>query len=159
MDKKEKLTKFEQQTRDRISKLIQEECDGSQQRFADKTGLNKASVSQYVNGRNTPSNLTAKRIADAFGVNPAWVMGFDVPMYDMDDIENKIAFQRYLDAKPAVQFMGQQDAYYMDEEARELAEFLFHNPEYKALFDASRKVKPEDMEFVRQMIERMGGTD
>lgn len=44
--------------------------------------------------------------------------------------------------------------YYLNDDARELAEFLFHNPEYKVLFDASRKVKKEDIEFVKQMIER-----
>lgn len=47
--------------------------------------------------------------------------------------------------------------YYMDPDAAELAEFLHKNPDYKVLFDASRKVKPEDIEFIRQMIDRMGG--
>lgn len=49
--------------------------------------------------------------------------------------------------------------YYLDDEAREAAEFLFNNPDYKVLFDASRKVKKEDIEFVRQMIERMTGIE
>lgn len=35
--------------------------------------------------------------------------------------------------------------YYMDPEAKEMAQFLLDNPEYKVLFDASRKVKPEDL--------------
>ena len=33
----------------------------------------------------------------------------------------------------------------------------FENPEYKVLFDASRKVKREDIEFVKQMMDRMRG--
>lgn len=49
------------------------------------------------------------------------------------------------------------EAYYLDDEAKELAEFLYKNPEYKVLFDATRKVKAEDVEFVKQMIDRMGG--
>lgn len=40
-----------------------------------------------------------------------------------------------------------------------MAEFLYRNPDYKVLFDASRKVKPEDIDFVKQMIDRMGGND
>lgn len=44
--------------------------------------------------------------------------------------------------------------YYFDDEAREMIEFLHDNPKYKLLFDASRKVKAEDIDFVRQMIER-----
>ena len=47
--------------------------------------------------------------------------------------------------------------YYMNEDARELAQFMFENPEYRALFDASRKVKKSDIEFVKQMIDRMRG--
>ena len=34
------------------------------------------------------------------------------------------------------------------------AEFLHKNPDYKVLFDASRKVKKEDIEFVKQMLDR-----
>lgn len=48
-------------------------------------------------------------------------------------------------------------SYYEDENSRELAEFLRENPEYKVLFDASKNVKPSDIDFVRQFIERMGG--
>lgn len=31
------------------------------------------------------------------------------------------------------------DSYYLNPEARDMAQFLFENPEYKVLFDASRK--------------------
>lgn len=37
------------------------------------------------------------------------------------------------------------ESYYINSEAQEMAQFLFENPEYKVLFDASRKVKPEDL--------------
>jgi transcriptional regulator with XRE-family HTH domain len=49
---------------------------------------------------------------------------------------------------------GQKPQYYLDSESMEAAEFLHKNPEYKVLFDATRKVKPEDIEFVREMIDR-----
>lgn len=74
------VNKYSRQSMERVSQLIEERCGGSQQAFADKVGINKASVSQYVNGHNAPTNLTAGKIAKAFGINPAWVMGFDVPM-------------------------------------------------------------------------------
>ena len=47
------------------------------------------------------------------------------------------------------------DSYYLNQDADEAAQFLFQNPEYKVLFDASRKVKPEDINFVAEMIERL----
>lgn len=49
------------------------------------------------------------------------------------------------------------DSYYINDDARYLAQFMFENPEYKVLFDASRKVKKEDIAFVKQMIDRMRG--
>ena len=79
MDKKT-FSQYESQSVNRIRELIATRCNGSQQEFADRTHISKASISQYVNGRNTPSNLTAQKIADAFMVDPAWVQGFDVPM-------------------------------------------------------------------------------
>ena len=47
------------------------------------------------------------------------------------------------------------ETYYLNPQARDMAQFLFENPEYKVLFDASRKVKPEDIQFVKEMIDRM----
>lgn len=50
------------------------------QELADKSGINKASVSQYVNGSHKPSNLSAGKMGEILDVEPLWLMGFDVPM-------------------------------------------------------------------------------
>lgn len=49
-----------------------------QQELADKSGLNKASISQYINGYNSPSNISSGKMAKILNVNPMWLMGFDV---------------------------------------------------------------------------------
>lgn len=49
--------------------------------------------------------------------------------------------------------------YYYDSDVREIADFLSRSPEYKTLFDAARKVKPDDIRFVKEMIERMSDKD
>ena len=85
--------KYSMQSMERVRQLIDERCGGSQQVFADRVDINKASVSQYVNGHNAPTNITAGKIARAFDVNPAWVMGFDVPMIvaeDNDDFRERM---------------------------------------------------------------------
>ncbi|MBQ8926292.1 MAG: aminotransferase class I/II-fold pyridoxal phosphate-dependent enzyme [Clostridia bacterium] len=64
---------------ERIQELIDRECQGSQQVFADRTGLTKGSVSQYVNGRNVPSKKTAARIAEEFNITVDWIFGEDEP--------------------------------------------------------------------------------
>ena len=49
--------------------------------------------------------------------------------------------------------------YYLNDDAREMAQFMFENPEYKVLFDASRKVKKEDIQFVKEMIDRLSNRE
>lgn len=51
------------------------------------------------------------------------------------------------------------EEYYIDKDARDLAEFLHDNPKYKILFDSLRNVKPEDIDFIKQMIDRVGGNE
>lgn len=46
------------------------------------TGLNKSSVSRYLSGENIPRSLAIGKMAQALKVNPAWVLGYDVPMDD-----------------------------------------------------------------------------
>lgn len=44
--------------------------------------------------------------------------------------------------------------YYLDDESKEAAQFLFENSEYKVLFDATKNVKKEDIALVKELLER-----
>lgn len=46
-----------------------------------KTGLPKSSISMYVNGQRKPRQNKLTLIANAYGVQEAWLMGYDVPMF------------------------------------------------------------------------------
>lgn len=48
--------------------------------LAQKTGLNKSSVSRYLSGKAIPRSLAIGSMASALNVSPAWVLGYDVPM-------------------------------------------------------------------------------
>ncbi len=50
----------------------------SQQELADKSGVSKASISQYINGTHIPGNKKAGALALVLGCSPLWLMGFDV---------------------------------------------------------------------------------
>lgn len=52
----------------------------NQQELVEKSGVGKASISQYINGSHAPSNISAGKIAKVLGVEPLWLMGFDVSM-------------------------------------------------------------------------------
>jgi len=46
--------------------------------------------------------------------------------------------------------------YYLNDETRAAAQFLFDHPEHRVLFDASRKLSPQDIEAILQIIKRFG---
>lgn len=49
--------------------------------MVNKTGLPKSSISMYVNGQRNPRQDKITLIAKAYGVQEAWLMGYDVPMF------------------------------------------------------------------------------
>lgn len=100
----------------------------SAQELADKSGVSKASISQYVNGSHKPSNISAPKLAKVLMVNAMWLMGFDI------DDENK------------------QSSYYMDPETAKKAQEIFENKELSLLFDAARDASPEDIQTVHTML-------
>lgn len=58
----------------------------TQQELSDKSKIGKSSISHYVNGTNEPGNKSAYEMARVLCVNPAWLMGFDVPKHNVDFI-------------------------------------------------------------------------
>ena len=50
------------------------------QELANESGVSKSSISQYLNGSHKPSNISSGKMAKVLGVDPLWLMGFDVPM-------------------------------------------------------------------------------
>lgn len=91
------------------------------------TGITQTSLSKWKLGKTDLSRASYEKLAKYFGVSIDYLMTGVEP-----------------DAP----------SYYLDDDARDIAQFLFENPDYKVLFDASRKVKREDIEFIRQLIDR-----
>lgn len=81
-----------------------------------------------------------------------WCAGLRVPKVD---VIIDIAKYLHVNVGDLIEDNREEESYYLNDDAREMAQFLYENPDYKVLFDASRKVKKEDIEFVKQMIDRM----
>lgn len=92
-------------------------------------GVSSATVSDWCNAKKMPRMEKIQLIANWLHVDLSYLME-ESPAQDSSMI------------------------YYLDEDARAAAEFLHKNPDYKVLFDASRKVKKEDIEFVKKMIDK-----
>lgn len=107
------------------------------QELADRSGVSKVSISQYINGTHAPSNVSAGKMASVLGVSPVWLMGFDVPMLDR----------------------AQSDPYYLDPDAARAAQQAFDDPDLRALFDAARDSKADDIRMATDMLKRFKETN
>ncbi len=61
-------------------RLALSNAEMSQQELAEKSGVGKASISQYVNGTHSPGNVSAGKMGKVLEVSAEWLMGFDVEM-------------------------------------------------------------------------------
>lgn len=113
-----------------VLKSLRKSLGLTQDELANKLNVSRSTIGMYESGSREPDYETLEAIADFFNVDTDYLLGRT----------NKTTVLP--------------NHYYLDEDAREAAEFLHKNPDYKVLFDASRKVKKEDIEFVKQMLDR-----
>lgn len=111
--------------KDRLKEL-RKRRDLTQMELANKIGVSVSLVNAWENGQRLPSIEKQEAIADIFNVTLDYLFGRD---------DGSI--------------------YYFDPEVAEYAEFLRSNPEYRVLFDATRRVSKDDIEFVAKLLEKV----
>lgn len=94
-------------------------------------------IQKWESGVSEPPLKALKKLSEIFNI-------------DMNDLATK---------KLSYNTNEDNNVYYLDYDARDMAQFLYENPDYKVLFDASRKVKKEDIQFVKEMIDRMSNNN
>ena len=92
--------------------------------------VSSATASDWVNGRKMPRADKLQSIANWLGVQIS------------DLIEDK----------------PETDDYYIDEESKELAQDLFHNPNLRVLMSAARDVPPESLKIVIDLVTKLKET-
>ena len=105
-----------------------EKNDITKLELAQKLGVSAASVTHWTAGEKTPRMDKVDKMCIIFGCNRS------------DLITDSTVTE-----------------FYLNKEAADLAEFLHQAPEYRVLFDAARKVKPEDIQFVKDFLDRIKG--
>lgn len=70
-------------TADRLNEALNE-ANMTAQELSKKSGVSKASISQYRHGTYKPSNISSGKMGKVLGVNPLWLMGYDVDKYEME---------------------------------------------------------------------------
>lgn len=117
---------------DKLKKLRQSR-GLSQKKLGDILNVSQNAIYSWESGRCDINFEMIRKIASYFDVSIS---------YFLDDV---------------VKSPGHEEPYYLDDDTREMVEFLHNNPDYKVLFDASRNVKKEDIDFVKQMMDRLRG--
>lgn len=81
--------------------ILMAERNLNQSEVAERTGIPNATISRYLSGQQDPRADKIGIVAQTFGVDPAWLLGYDVPQkrqidYLMGDIliETKSYAQR-----------------------------------------------------------------
>lgn len=107
----------------------------TQAELAQKVGFSQQAIARWETDRSTPDPDTLIKLSKVFGVTVDELVG------------NKLTGQ----------------GYYTDPETARLAQELHDNPEYKAMFDATRGLSPEAvkevMNFIRYQKAKEGGED
>lgn len=103
----------------------------SQGKLEKELGFSNGSISKWKNSTPTPDRL--QKLADYFKVSVDYLMTGE---------EKK-------DSIP----------YYINEDARNMAQFIYENPEYKVLFDASRKISKDDIDTVVTILDKFKNTE
>ena len=137
----------------RISDLLIEK-DKTQKDLAEAIGVSKATVSSWTNGTRIPRMDKIKAMTDYFGCTRSDILGDLVIERTQRDEDIQRNMMAVLEAY-AKKYQGSTPEYYDDEVVRIIAERLRTNPEYAVLFKAAAGLKPEDVEFVTQFIEKM----
>lgn len=87
----------------------------TQEELGKLVGLQKAAIYKYENGLLiNPKQSLIKKLADVFGVSPAYMLGVD------DSVDA-------------------QDSYYTDPATLAMAQALHDNPQYRVMFDSTRE--------------------
>lgn len=112
-------------------KELREKSGKTQEEMAKLLNLGRVSYTQYENDKRIPTLDTLKRLSEIFNVTSDYLL-------------------------------GQEKAnYYLDPETARLAQELHDNPEYKAMFDATRGLSPEAvkevMNFIKYQKAKEGG--
>lgn len=95
----------------------------TQGELAKKLKISRSAIGMYENGEREPSVEILEKFADYFNVDMNYITGKE-----------------------------EEEEYYVDLKAKQIAQEIFQNKELRALFDASRNATPEDLEITKNLL-------
>lgn len=120
-----------------IIKELRDSRGITQIQLADALEVSRGLVGMWESGKRKPSQELYEKIADMFNVDMDFLYG-----------RTNVKKARHYD-EDGNEYVPN---YYINEETQSIAQQIFDNPELRALFDASKNAKPEDLEIVKNLI-------
>lgn len=123
-----------------ITRRIYETLKNQQKRPIDlcrATGISTATLSVWKNTDRVPDTKLLVKVAEFLGVSMGYLTGNDIQFIDSE----------------APFHASENDTYYLNREAVEIAQAVYDRPELKVLFDAGRKASKEDIEQAAAMLD------
>lgn len=114
-------------------KRLAYESDKSPAEIAKALGINKSTLSSWMNGHRIPKMDKIDILCNYFGC-------------DREDIMEEYDPYR-------------KKAYYFDKDTGDKAQELFENQNLRILFDAARDSRPEDLQMAAELLERLKRTN
>lgn len=112
-------------------KFIRSKYNLSQKELGEIAGVTDKAVSSWETGEKEPRMGAIQKIANRFGLKKSDII-------EDDGIASKAQTQT---------------GYYLDPETARLAQEIYDNPEYRILFDATKKLKPESIKEIMKFID------
>ena len=122
-------SKIEMEFKERLKEL-RKRRGLSQVVLAERLGLSKSTIGAYETGDITPSLDALNLLADFFNVDINYLLGKE-----------------------------DGSTYYLDPEAAEIANEIYNRKDLRMLFDTTRKISKEDLQFIVRMVEGLQKKD
>lgn len=124
-------------------KCLREERDLTRPELAKILKVSDSSIAMYERGERMPSLQSIKEIARYFKVDFNYLLD--------DECDVKYSWER----TPRYTISENHSVYEVDNNARDMADFIHDNPEYLELIETVMTVKKEEINFVKTMIEKL----
>lgn len=141
-----KLSNSKERLKEMMDKLGLKQVD-----ICKKCGIQKSALSNYLNGTREPRQDQISLICDPYGINPTWLMGYDVPMFIEELIhKDPIAYAKHLESKFGVPSVS-----------IETSEKNIESKTSKALkyYEKYESLSPENQEVFDRILESLLSTD
>jgi len=127
-----------------IIKQLRLSLNLTQEELGKRVGLKKAAINKYELGIvENIKRQTLIDLAEALETTPNHLMGWDEKILDYQDIS---------DVHP--NRLSESPVYYFNPTVQDLAQEIYENKELQVLFDASRKLDPDDIKMITEMVKR-----